>query len=261
MPGNQLAAVVLVAVVTLAACGSEGGSGPNAVDLAGTWYGTSTYSVAACDGPLPPGVETTPYGTPRLLEMTKTGTDVSAADLTDTFHYVGSFDGGSGGLAAQFPASLDGADHVDVTDTVTATVSGAPLHLTASGSRRSAIQWSDPQQADRVCTRTVTWDLTRRSTPVPELAAVDCAQEAVLRPSGQLASALVRVDNGSSEAVAVYRLDQAGARVLLDSLDPSSGVWLSGLDLPVEPLVVASADGTCRGIYLPVEGPAFINLK
>jgi hypothetical protein len=135
------------------------------------------------------------------------------------------------------------------------------LHLTASGTRRSAIQGSDPQRVDRLCTRTITWDLTRRSAPVPQLAAVDCAQESVLRPSGQLASALVRVDNASPEAVEVFRLDQAGARVLLDSLAPSSGVWLSGLHLPVEPLVVTSADGTCRGIYLPVEGPAFINLE
>jgi hypothetical protein len=99
-PVTQRAAFALGAAVTLAACGTEGRSGPDPVDLAGTWYGTSSYSAATCDGPLPPGLETVPYGTPRILEVVQTGTEVSAADLTDTLHYVGSFDGASGGLAA-----------------------------------------------------------------------------------------------------------------------------------------------------------------
>ena len=260
MSGTQVGALLLAAAVTLAACG-DGGSGPDPVNLSGTWFGTTSYATASCDGPLPPGIGMNGYASPVLFEMTQSGTEVSADDPAGEIHYAGSFDNGSGGMSARFETSIDGADAVNVTDTVTTSVSGTPLHLTASGQRRSAINWNDPQQPDRVCTRVVTWDLTRRTEPIPVLAAVGCEQEAVLRPSGHLAAVLIRVFNRLSAVVNLYRLDEAGARVPLLSLEPSSGVWLNGLDLPAQPIVVTSSNETCRAIYVPVEGPAFVDVQ
>jgi hypothetical protein len=230
------------------------------VDLAGVYYGTTSYAEASCEPEVPPGIEVTAYEQLRLFEATATGSEVSFADLTDTLHYVGSFEGSAGGVGARFRDLLNGAEPVAVVDTINSDVTGSPLHLTGTGDRTSTIHWANPRQPDTICHRQISWDLTRRSTPVPDLAAHDCSEEAVLRPEGSLGSTMILPRNELPEAVDIYRLDTQGARVQLDHLEPGGSSTFTGTGLPSEPLVVTHTDGTCIGIYLPIEGPSYIRL-
>ena len=260
MRGFSTGMVLLAISGGLTGCGSDGGTGPSAVELAGVYYGITSYAEATCEPALPSGIEGTPYQQVRLFEATVSGSDVSFADLTDTLHYVGTFDGSTGSVSASFHTSLNGAGAEIAYDTVNADVAGTPLHLTGTGNRTVTIDWANPSMADAICHRQITWDLTRRSTPVPDLVAHDCSEEAVLRPEGMLTSTMILPRNGSAEAVDIYRLDTQGARVQLVHLEPGDSSAFTGIELPSEPLVVTHTDGACIGIYLPIEGPSYIRL-
>jgi hypothetical protein len=47
----------------------------------------------------------------------------------------------------------------------------------------------------------------------------------------------------------------------VDHLEHGGASALVGLDLAVEPLVVTTTGGACIGIYLPVEGPAYLRVE
>jgi hypothetical protein len=258
---RKLSTVIFAAgVPILTACG-DGGTGPGQVDLSGLYYGTASYGDATCDGEPPPGSSLTGFAIPLLLDLSQTGTAVRAADLADTLHYVGTFEDADGGLASRLRLVPEGADFVVVADTITTHVEGDPSVLTGTGQRVDSVHRETAGQPELHCTRPITWDLTRRSQPVPELEPVACSREAELRPSGSLSSTLLLFRNQRSEPVDIYKLDPAGARVPLDHLEPGEVRGIGALNNAVEPVVVTRTDGGCLGIYLPAEGPTYVHLK
>jgi hypothetical protein len=261
MGGLRGGAILLAISGILTGCGSDGSTGPSPLDVTGVYYGIASYTAATCEPAVPDEIEVTAYQQVRLFEATTTGSDVSFADLTDTLHYVGTFDGTTGGVGARFQSMLVGAGPVYAVDTIETGVSGNPLHIGGTGDRTVTIDWANPSKPDVTCHRQITWDLTRRSTPIPDLAVHDCSEEAVLRPQGSLSSTMVLPRNGLGEAVDIYRLDNEGVRVQVDHLDPGGASTLTGIDIASEPLVVTHGDGTCIGIYLSSEGPSYIRLE
>ncbi len=250
--------VLVTSAAVLAGCGDDGGNGPSAVDVSGVYYGTTSSSAATCDGDLPPEVDLSGFTFPFLLDVSQTGERVSAANLSDTLHFVGTFDGADGGLAGRSSEAPAGTERIALLDTVTAQVSGSPLRLTATGQHFDSILTESAELI--VCTRTLTWDLTRRAQQVPDLAPVDCSQEAVLRPDGFLTSTLLLFRNDLPAAVDIYKLDAAGQRVGVDHLEPGGAASLGALSNAVEPLVVTTVAGECLGIYLPTEGPSYVTI-
>jgi hypothetical protein len=260
MRGRRAGAIVMAISGLLTGCGNDGSTAPSPVDLAGVYYGTVSNAEATCEPELPPGIDGRAYDQVRLFEATVAGSTVSFADLTDTLHYVGTFDGSTGVVSARFGSLLNGAAAENAVDTIHADVSGNPLHLTGTGDRTVTIDWANPSQPDDICHRQITWDLPRRSTPIPDLARHDCSEEAVLRPEGSLSSTIILVRNGLAEAVDIYRLDNQGIRVQIDHVEPGGSLALAGIGLASEPLLVTHTDGTCLGIYLSAEGPSYLRL-
>jgi hypothetical protein len=253
--------VLVTSTAVLAACGGDGGNGPGDVEVAGIYYGITTSGPAICDGELPPEVDLSGFAFPLLLDVSQTGGSVSAANLSDTLHYVGTFDGAGGGLAARFTEMPEGTNGISLLDTVTAGVSGSPLRLTATGRHIDSIHTQSGDPPLIVCTRMLAWDLTRRAQPVANLVPVDCSQEAVLRPDGSLASTLMLFRNESPDAVDIYKLDADGQRVAIGHLDPGGTTSLGAISNAVEPLVVTTGAGQCIAIYLPTEGPSYVTIQ
>jgi hypothetical protein len=89
----------------------------------------------------------------------------------------------------------------------------------------------------------------RLSTPLNVAGPISCSAEGTIRSTSFANPSVMRIQNGSSEALTIYWLDYNGARVGYSVLQPGQ---LFGINSYLtHPWLVIGASGRCYGIFLP----------